>query len=439
MKLDSMGNWRRTHYTKQITQDLHGQEATLFGWVRDIRDLGGIAFIVLQDKEGTIQITVPKKQVGEEVAQKVEQLRRQYCIGVKGKIKKSDEAPRGVEIIPTEIKILNKAKHPLPLDVTGRTPAELDVRLSARVLDLRRIENQALFRIQHVVVEAIRDYLSSQGFLEVFTPKIITAAAEGGATLFPVDYFGRRAFLAQSPQLYKEQLTLSFEKVYEIATYFRAEPSHTRRHLSEFVSVDVEAAFSTAEDVMQVLEGLIVHVYKAVNEKCTEELGVLRRKIEVPEAPFPRLTYDEVLEELSGQGVEIKWGEDIPTPALRQLEKLHPGFYFITDWPTASKPFYIKPRDDRPEVCEAFDLMHGWVELASGGTRIHDKELLIKRLREQGLSIESFEPHLRSFDYGMPPHAGWGLGLSRLIMVITGIQNIREVVLFPRDRFRLTP
>jgi len=405
-----------------------------------VRDLGRICFVVLRDVRGTVQITAPKKLVGEELYERVASLGRQYCVAVRGVVRAHPEAPGGFEVIPREVEVLAKASYPLPIDPTGRTPAELDVRLNSRVLDLVRDEVRAIFIIQHEVLRALRDFLSREGFVEVTTPKIIATATEGGAALFPVDYFGRRAYLAQSPQLYKEELTLAFERVFEIATYFRAEESHTRRHLSEFVMVDVEAAFADAEDVMDLLERAMRHVIASVVERCPKELALLGREdLEVPEVPFQRMTYDEALELLAKKGIEVPWGEDIPTPGLRALGAEMEGFYFITDWPTASKPFYIKPREDRPEVCEAFDLMHGWIELASGGTRINDKELLIKRLREQGLNPASFEHHLKVFDYGLPPHAGWGLGLARLLMVITGKQNRREVVLFPRDKFRLVP
>jgi aspartyl-tRNA synthetase len=273
----------------------------------------------------------------------------------------------------------------------------------------------------------------------VYTPRIIISATEGGAALFPVAYFKREAFLAQSPQLYKEQLILDFEKVFEIGPFFRAEESHTRRHLSEFISIDIEEAFATAEDVMKVLEELICQVCRDVKKRCERELKILKHKVDVPKTPFKRVTYDEILEELAEEGVRIPWGEDIPTPAFRTLGKLHPYYYFLTDWPTKSKTFYIKPRDDNPDLCEGFDLMWHWIELASGGTRIHSKPLLIKRLKEQGLRSESMKYHLQAFDYGMPPHAGWAIGLARLVMALTGKRNIREVVLFPRDRFRLTP
>jgi nondiscriminating aspartyl-tRNA synthetase len=439
MKVDKMGNWRRTHYSADIGPELDGQEVVVFGWIHEIRDLGGLRFLILQDKTGKLQITIHRHKVASEVVKKAESLQKQYSIGVKGTVKKMGKAPGGAEIIPNEMRVFSVSQQPLPLDITGRTKAEIDVRLDARVLDLRREENQAIFKVQHAALEAARSFLSKSGFMEVFTPRIIVSATEGGSALFPVAYFTREAFLAQSPQLYKEQLILDFEKVFEIGPFFRAEESHTRRHLSEFISVDIEQAFATAEDVMKVLEELIHSVCKYVAENCEQELKLLKHRITVPEVPFKRFTYDKVLEELEAEKIHINWGEDIPTTAYRVLGKLHPSYYFITDWPTKTKAFYIKPRDDKPEVSEGFDLMWRWVELASGGTRIHSKELLMKRLAKQGLSTESFKTHLQAFDYGMPPHAGWGLGLARLVMVLTGIKNIREAVLFPRDQFRLTP
>jgi len=439
MEIDKLGDWRRSHYTMEITPELDGKEILVMGWVRDIRDLGGIRFIVLQDRLGKVQITVPESEVDEKTLGKSSSLHRQDCIAVKGIVKKMEKAPRGVEIIPKEIRILGIAKQPLPLDVTGKTPADIDVRLDARVLDLRSDRSQAIFKIRHAVLEATRSFLSGNGFLEVNTPKIIASATEGGAALFPIVYFEREAFLAQSPQLYKEELIIDFEKVFEIGPAYRAEKSHTRRHITEFISIDIEEAFATAEDVMKVAEELMYHICKTVQEKCREELETLKHKVDLPQLPLKRLTYSKVIDELQTRDVKIEWGEDIPTAAFRTLGEIHPYFYFITDWPTKLKPFYIKPRDDNPEISEGFDLMWSWIEIASGGTRVHKKDVLIKRLEEQGLHPESFRYHLQAFDYGMPPHAGWAIGLERLVMMLTGIKNIREVVLFPRDRFRLTP
>ena len=439
MNLDSIDDWIRTNYTSTVIPEMDGREVTLFGWVQEIRDLGGIRFIIMQDREGTIQVTIPKKRILPEVLAKSDLLQKRFSLSVKGTVKKTTMTPRGVEIIPNAIKVLNAATEQLPIDITGKTPANIEARLDARALDLSMEKSLAAFKIQHVALEAIRSYLFEKGFLEVHTPRIIASATEGGAELFSVDYFGQKAYLAQSPQLYKEELTMSFEKVFEVGPFFRAEESHTRRHLSEFTSVDVEAAFANARDVMQLLEQVIHHACVTVRENCKSELSVLKYRFEVPELPFKRLTYDQVLDDLKAQGVTIPWGEDIPSEAFRELGKLYPYFYFITDWPTHAKAFYIKPRVDKPEVCEGFDLMWRYIELVSGGTRISSKDQLMARMSEKGLNPESFKHHLQAFDYGMPPHAGWAIGLERLTMIMTGKKNIREVTLYPRDKVRLTP
>lgn len=439
MNLDPVDDWRRSNYSVDVKPEMDGQEVTVFGSVQEIRDLGALRFVVLQDLKGTIQVTIVRKKASNEVQSKADLLQKRFSVGVKGLVKKTEMTPRGIEVIPKEIRIFNVAASQLPIDITGRTPATLEVRLDARALDLCMKENVAVFKIQHAAVEAIREFLFNKGFLEVHTPRIIASATEGGAALFSIDYFERKAYLAQSPQLYKEQLVMSLERVFEIGPFFRAEESHTRRHLSEFVSIDIEQAFANAEDVMQLLEQLMHYTCKSLSEKCQEELAILKHRIRVPETPFKRLTYDDALQDLKGEGFEIPWGEDIPTQACRILGKIHPYFYFITEWPTHTKAFYIKPRENNPDLCEGFDLMWRWLELVSGGTRIASKELLTKRLKEKQLNPESFKYHLEAFDYGMPPHAGWAIGLERLTMMLTGKKNIREVTLYPRDRLRLTP
>jgi aspartyl-tRNA synthetase len=430
-------NIHKTHFTSDIGPELDGKVVTLAGWVESIRKLGGIKFIILRDKEGRSQITVPKSKPN--VFNEVDNLGKEYVIWIRGVVKKIEKAPQGAEIIPDEIKILNTAISPLPLDPSGKVDANLDTQLDNRVLDLRRPEKTAIFIIRHETANAIREFLVSKKFIEINTPKIIAASSEGGADLFPISYYEKEAFLSQSAQLYKEQMSSVFEKVFEIAPCFRAEVSRTVRHLSELYAVDVEVAFSNYEDVMKLLEEMIYQVFKHIKEKCSEELKSLNRKLLVPKIPFPRYTYTDIIEKLQKEGVEINWGEDITTQAYRKLGESLEGTYFIFDWPTAGKPFYILPREDNPQICESFDLMYGWLELASGGTRIYKKEMLIERLKEQKLNPESFTFHLKTFDWGMPPHAGWGLGLDRLVMSLTGAENIRECVLYPRDRDRLTP
>lgn len=439
MKLDSIGKLTRTHFASEVTDELDGRRVILNGWVQDKRDLGGILFLILQDRSGTIQITIPKKKMPKEVLTKSDLVQKRYSVSISGKVQKTKKSLRGVEVIPDEIRVIGTAAAKLPLDITGKTPANIESRLDARSLDLCSEQNIAIFNIQHCGLDSIRDFLFKKGFLEVHTPRIIASATEGGAELFAVDYFGEKAFLAQSPQLYKEQLVMSLEKVFEVGPFFRAEDSHTRRHLSEFISVDIEQAFSDAKGVMKLLEEGIKQVCIKVNEKCKKELALLEHTIEIPSTPFMSRTYDQVLSDLKKEGVEIEWGEDLHTEALKAVGKIYPQFFFITEWPTKSKAFYIQPCPENPKKCEGFDLMWNWIELVSGGTRIAQKELLIERLKEKKLNPKSFKHHLKAFDYGMPPHAGWAIGLERLTMLLTGKKNIREVTLYPRDRMRLTP
>jgi aspartyl-tRNA synthetase len=416
-----------------------GTEVTLMGSVVDVRDLGGIKFLILRDPGGTIQVTAPKAKTSKRILAKIDSLSKESSIAVRGKVVTAKQAPRGVEVVPTNIKLLNAATTPLPLDPTGRVKADLDTRLDSRLLDLRRPETMAIFKIRHKVLQIVREFLVSKGFIEVNTPKIVATATESGAALFPISYFEREAFLSQSPQLYKEILTGCFDRVFEVGPIFRAEEHDTTRHLNEVTSVDIEAAFVTEDDVMQILEELIIHIFNQTKRECAEELRVLKHDLEAPKTPFPQITYDEALKKLDGAGVKVPWGQDFPTPAERKLGGLIGGAYFVVDWPTETKPFYIMPREDDPKLCHAFDLMYGGLELASGGTRIHQRKLLEKQLRAKGLNPRSFESHLRNFDLGLPPHSGWGLGLDRLVMVLTGAKNIRETVIFPRDRRRLVP
>ncbi|MCS7125502.1 MAG: aspartate--tRNA(Asn) ligase [Aigarchaeota archaeon] len=430
---------RRSHYASEIKPNLDGCKVALLGWAHEVRDLGGIKFILLRDVSGTCQVTIKKEDLPREVLEKVEDIGYEDVVYVEGFVKSQPKARLGVEVVLENIEILSRALRPIPYDVTGKVSAGIDTRLDHRILDLRKPENNAIFKIADTVLTAAREFFRMNNFIEVRTPRIIATATEGGAALFEVKYFDSKAYLAQSPQLYKEELVTVFERVFEIGPFFRAEESHTRRHVSEFTSVDIEAAFLDLYGVMEILENLIVHIYKKVVEEREKELELLNVKLDIPETPFPRYTYNEMVEELKTLGLELEWGEDFGTEHLRILGEKHRGYYFITHFPTKSKPFYIQPCEDNPELSESFDLMYSWLELASGGTRISNRSLLEKRLMEQGLNVKAFEHHLKVYDYGMPIHAGWGLGLDRLLMILTNRENIREVILFPRDKFRLVP
>ena len=438
--LDEIDDWRKTHYTKDVTPELIGQQIILGGWVRNYRDLGGLKFINLQDKYGERQITLKKGVVSDEVFEKTK-VGYQYCIMVKGKVKAFKKAPGGIEIIPSELKILNKTPEKLPIDMTGETLSELDLRLNNRALDLRSARNQAVFLIRGEVLNTIRDFLLERDFTEITTPKIIGSATEGGTELFPIMYFDKEAFLTQSAQLYKEQLSGVFESVFEISDCFRAEKSHTKRHLCEIFTLDIEMAFATMNDVLKTLEELVHQVIKNVREKQMNSLIFLNmeEKTVIPELPFPRYTYEEILELIKTKfGINIEFGEDISTEAYRKLGKDLTGYYYITHWPMSIKPFYIKASED-PKYSESFDLQMGWLELTSGGTRVHNSEQLRQALEAKGLNPIAFESHLKVFDFGMPPHAGVGLGIDRWITFLCGLDDIREAVMYPRTPDRLTP
>lgn len=439
MELDGMGDLRRTHFSGAITPSMHGSEVVIAGNINRIRDIGKVKFIELRDRDGYVQITTLAGKTSQEVMDKVKQLGNEFVVMVKGKVNANPKAPRGVELLPLTLKILNSAKYPLPLDPTGAVPADLNTRLDARVLDLRRPRPHAIFRIQDTLLRSIRCFLSSKGFIEIDTPKLIISATEGGTQLFPVKYFEKTCYLRQSAQLYKEQLSSSFDRVFEIGPVFRAEEHDTTRHLNELTQIDIEAAFMNYEDVMKILEELVYECLKEIIRNCAKELSVLGRNIEVPSTPFRRIAYTELLDELKSDGVAIEWGQDLELHHLKAIGGKLPDFFFIKDWPTKLKPFYIRPGSIDPHVSESFDLQHAWLELASGGTRIHEEDLLMRRLKEQGLNPAQFRDHLQAFEVGMPPHSGWAVGLARLLMVITGADNIRECVFYPRDRVRLTP
>ncbi|WP_297507213.1 aspartate--tRNA(Asn) ligase [Thermococcus sp.] len=436
----------RTHYSSQITEELNGKKVKVAGWVWEIKDLGGIKFLWIRDREGIVQVTAPKKKVAPEVFKLIPRLRSEDVVMVEGVVNFTPKAKLGFEIIPKRLEILNRAETPLPLDPTGKVKAELDTRLDNRFMDLRRPEVMAIFKIRSNVFKAIRDFFHGEGFIEIHTPKIIATATEGGTELFPMKYFEKDAFLAQSPQLYKQIMMASgLDRVYEIAPIFRAEEHNTTRHLNEAWSIDAEMAFiENEEEVMNLLERLVAYTIDYVREHNERELKILNFELEEPKLPFPRVTYTKALEILADLGKTIEWGEDIDTEGEKllgryMLESEGAPLYFIYQYPSEAKPFYIMKYDDKPEICRAFDLEYRGVEITSGGQREHRHDILVEQIREKGLNPANFEFYLKAFRYGMPPHGGFGLGAERLIKQMLNLANIREVILFPRDRKRLTP
>lgn len=424
----------------EISPSLNEKEVIIMGWISSIRDHGNIKFIMINDRFGHVQIAIKKKECSEALLEKMSKLREHSSIAVKGKVKSEAKAPNLAEIVPNELKILSSARKSTPFQMQSRRSVGIDTRLDMRALDLRRPLLQSIFNIRHTVLNSCREFLKDEGFIEVNTPKIIATATEGGATLFPIFYYDREAFMAQSPQLYKEQLTMAFENVFEIAPIFRAEPSRTNRHLSEAISIDVEKAFVDYNDVMSLLEKMVVYVVNKVKEKNEMHLKYLDTDLPELTLPFPRYRYSELIEMLDNAGESVVWGNDLSFQKLQKIQdKIVNSFYFIIDWPTAIKPFYVKSSIAEPRECESFDLMHRSLEVSSGSTRIIQKEELVERMKKQGLNVAAFDFHLKIFDYALPPHAGFGVGLERLMMTICNVENIRDVTLYPRDIDRLMP
>jgi len=431
------------HYSKEVSRELEGKDVWMRGWIHDTRNLGGIAFVLVRDRYMVFQATVIKK-MNRELFKELTALPRESVIAVHGTLQFSEKVMNGFEILVKDFILVGRAETPLPLGVADKVEAEMDTRFDNRFLDLRKPEMTALFSIRSTLIQAIRTTLSGEGFMEVNTPKVVATATEGGTELFHIRYFERDAYLNQSPQLYKQILMATgFDRVFEIAPAFRAEKHDTVHHLNEFISLDIEMAFATMPDVLKVLERTVKSIYSSVLEKNEKELDLLEVDKEfmrsVIGSEFPVVTYTECIERLQKRGFEIEWGEDLSMEATKVIAEDHEHFYFITEWPTEIKPFYALPKKDDPRVCHAFDLMYREEELTSGAQRVHDHELLTQRLREQGLEPDDFEAYLKPFRYGMPYHAGWGFGVDRTLMVLTGQKNIRECVLFPRDRYRLEP
>jgi nondiscriminating aspartyl-tRNA synthetase len=432
-----LGTWRRTIYSNEIDPSLDGKEVIVMGWVSSVRDHGNLVFMMINDKNGEIQITAKKGACSEEIRQEIVKLKEQSSIAIKGMVKPSNKAPHGAEIAPLEMKIFSKAEKVAPFTSQTKTVANIDTRLEIRAVDLRRSILQHVFKARSLVLKSIRDYLYEKEFVEVNTPKMIATATEGGAALFPIFYYNKEAFLAQSPQLYKEQLTMSFEKVFEIAPIFRAESSRTNRHLSEAISIDLEEAFSDYNDIIKHIENIVKRAVKTVKDYATKSNGgIIFQTPEIPES-ISQYTYSELIEKMQQTGINTEWGDDLHASNLKKLNLS--GFYFIKDWPLGPKPFYVKAKSDDSKISESFDFMYGDLELSSGSTRIEKRSELEERMKNKGFKLDPFDYHLRVFDYGVPPHAGCGIGLERLMMALTGTENIRDVTFYPRDVDRLTP
>lgn len=417
--------------------------AKLCGWIIRKARVGKVLIVEVCGNNSKPYVLALKEDRDRELYAVAEPLDIGSAICFEGELASEQRSKRGIEYVATRIEVYAKPMEPLPVDIAGKVPALLDTRIKYRWLLARNPVEKAIFKIRTGVLKAAREYLEKNGFVEVQTPKIVAAGAEGGATLFKVQYFEREAYLSQSPQLYKQMLISSFERVYEITPYFRAEKFNTTRHLNESWGIDVEQGFiNGVEDVMQTAENLVSYIVDFVRINYKDELEILGVNLPKLTPPFRRLKFTEAVDILRSEGIEVSEVEDLSDAAEKKLgeimaEKKH-DLYFIVGFPWTSTAFYYMREEDKVYT-RKFDFDYKGLEIASGGQREHRYDKLVEALREKGLNPVDFEFYLEAFKYGMPPHGGFGLGVERLIMKMLNLENIREAIMFVRDRTRITP
>lgn len=420
----------------ELTEKI-GQQVKLQGWVFRLRKLSNVNFIILRDRTGTVQVVVDPALLAER------QITMESAIEVRGVLTGESRAPGGYEVLAHTIEALSSAE---TLPITINTPnlnALPDTVLDHRVLSLRHERINPVFRIEAALVHGFQEFLNSEGFTQVFTPKIVAGGTEGGTELFSLQYFEEKAYLAQSPQFYKQMMVgAGYERVYEVGHVYRAEKHDTSRHLNEYVSLDLEMGFIKNEhDVMDLQNRLLAHMFAYVGEKCAKELDILG--VQLPDVPtIPKIPLLEALELLEKEYGKKHFQPDLDPEGERLLSRYFftetgSEFVFVTDYPWAKRPMYTMPKGDG--LTASFDLLFRGLEITTGGQRIHTFGLLEENMRKKGLSPEDFGSYLNNFAWGMPPHGGLAIGLERLTAQILGLSNIREATLFPRDRHRLTP
>jgi len=413
------------------------------GWVIRKKVVGKVVILEISSDAVKPYVIVFKEDRDRELYTKAVDLDIGSAICFEGYKSSVQKSLRGVEYVAEKLDVYSKPIEPLPVDTIGKVPALLDTRIKYRYLLLRNPVEKALFRIRAGVIKAARDYLERNGFLEIHTPKIVKAGAEGGATLFEVKYFEESAYLSQSPQLYKQMLMASLPRVYEVTPYFRAEKFNTTRHLNESWGIDVEQGFIDSEEcVMNTLENLVKHIINYIIEHHSEDLEALGVTLKPVETPFKRIRFVEAVDLLNSEGVPVDEESDLSDTAEKKLGEImvEKGYeiYFITEFPWRSTGFYYMRIDGTPYT-RKFDLDYKGLEIASGGQREHRYDKLVEAMKIKGINPENFTFYLEAFKYGMPPHGGFGLGLERLLMKMLNLENIREATLFVRDRTRIIP
>ena len=426
-----------------------GEKVQIQGFLQTLRDQKKMQFLIIRDLTGLVQVAFWKAN-DEALAQQISTLGAESVVTISGTVVDNPVVKLGgLEVQLETLSIDGTAESPLPLDPFAETLPAIDHRLDWRYLDMRRPQVTAIFQIQTTAEMAFREYWHQHQFVEIHTPKLLGAPSESGAELFTVDYFEGKAYLAQSPQFYKQMaMAAGFERVFEIGPVFRADPSYTSRHMTEFTGIDMEVSYvESHEDVMVQLENMLAYVYGRVKEVHGEQIkAMFDVDLVVPTVPFPRIPMARAVEILKEEGYQLppeKKG-DIDPGGERTLynwvkKTYNHDFFYLTDWPIAVRPFYHMRHADRPELTKSFDLIANGTEIVTGAQREHRYEILTKQAQEKGLGLETIQFYLDFFRYGCPPHGGFGMGLSRLLMVMLNLQNIREAVFLFRGPNRLSP
>jgi asparaginyl-tRNA synthetase len=420
---------------------LTGSKVEIKGWLVTKRSSGGVQFLIIRDGTGLIQATIHRDEVDEETFKEADDLTQESSLVIRGTVREDKRAPGGYEIRVQSLQIVHKAEPEYPL---AKKEHGIDFLMNYRQLWIRSPRQTAILRIRAEVIRACRDFLDSRGFVLTDAPIFTPSAVEGTTTLFEVPYFGEKAYLTQSGQLYVEATIAAFGKVYCFGPTFRAEKSKTPRHLTEFWMVEPEMAFCGFEENLKVQEEMVTYIVKTVLEKRRRELETLKRDIkplQKVEPPFDRISYTEAVEMLQKAGFQIEWGEDLGAPHERYISLQFEKPVFVHRYPAKAKAFYMQPDPENPDVVLCADLMapEGYGEIIGGSQRIHDLKLLEKRIEEFGLPKQAYEWYLDLRRYGSVPHSGFGLGIERTVMWICKLKHIRETIPFPRTLTRLYP
>lgn len=433
-------------YIKDVKNHL-GEQITLSGFAQTIRKQGGIIFLILRDISGTVQTVVIKSNTSAFTT--LQELSTESVLTITGEAKENAQAPSGIEVFINSVEILSQAEPelPIPVDEKGESETNLDTRLDWRYLDLRKEKNALIFKVWTTLEQAFRNYCISNDYIEIHSPKTVVTSTESGSELFQIDYFGQKAYLAQSPQFYKQMaMSAGFEKVFEVGPVFRANPSSTSRHDTEFTMYDIEKSFiSSHHDLMDEEEKIMVAIMSEIKEKYKKEIEeTYKQNVEIPSQPFPRVTFKEVKKILAEQGVPSEKKDDLSPEEERAIceyfkNKEGHDFVFVHEFPTASRAFYSMRDEKDPTITKSFDLLYRGLEITSGAQREHRYEILKRQIEEKGFKLDPFESYLNFFKYGCPPHGGFAPGPSRLLMKILGLNNVREVTYIYRGIKRLTP